>query len=134
MDPEYISNGKVEPPVQFNDYEQVNSTTPFVTPQDLVPIQDAASPVVKAEISEEAVLYPQDSQKIFSQKNAMIFRIKSSSACRNYHFGPGPLSKKRSQIVLNGRPKHLLPNGNGAKLVAQHLPSKEAQELLKCEV
>ncbi|KAK3426179.1 histone-lysine N-methyltransferase ASHH1 [Eucalyptus grandis] len=133
MDLEYISNGKVEPSVQFNDYEQVNSTASFVKPEDLVPVQDAVSPVVKAEISEEAVLYPQDSEKIFSQKNAMIVRIKSNSACRNYHIGPGPISKKRSQIILNGRPKHLPPNGNDAKLVAQRLPSKEAQELLKCE-
>ncbi|KAL3735482.1 hypothetical protein ACJRO7_024582 [Eucalyptus globulus] len=133
MDLEYISNGKVEPSVQFNDYEQVISTASFVKPEDLVPVQDAVSPVVKAEINEEAVLYPQDSEKIFSQKNAMIVRIKSNSACRNYHIEPGPISKKRSQIILNGRPKHLPPNGNDAKLVAQRLPSKEAQELLKCE-
>jgi hypothetical protein len=66
-----------------------------VQPPDPVPMEAVVVNEIKAEASVEMKLYSQETQQAFSQKNAMISRIQSNSACRNYHIGPGSLTKKR---------------------------------------
>lgn len=97
-----------------------------VQPPDSVPMEDVKE--IKADASEEIKLYSQDTQQAFSQKNAMISRIRSNSACRNYHISPGSLSNKKSKQYFNGRPKQLIPKQVDAKAAALLFASKEAQE------
>ncbi|KAB1201070.1 Histone-lysine N-methyltransferase ASHH1 [Morella rubra] len=106
-----------------------------VQPPDPVPMEDAVVNEIKVEASEETKLYSQDTQQAFSQKNAMISRIRSNSACRNYHIGPRSLSNKRSKHSSNGRLKQLTQKQVDVKCAALLLTSKEAQEeILRYEV
>ncbi|XP_073280851.1 histone-lysine N-methyltransferase ASHH1 [Primulina huaijiensis] len=57
---------------------------------------EAMNPV-ESEKKDEPELCLEDRKQIFSQTNAMISRIRSNSACRNYKIGPVPTSKKKSQ-------------------------------------
>ena len=95
---------------------------------DTVPMEVVVVNTVKTEASENINLYSQDAQQIFSQKNAMISRIRSNSACRNYHIRSGPMPKKKSQHYSNGKSKHLSKKQIDLKHLAQLLASKEAQE------
>ncbi|KAM2052899.1 hypothetical protein ACFX1T_002603 [Malus domestica] len=60
-------------------------------------------------------------------ENAMISRIRSNTAGRNYHIGSGSMSNKRSK-QYNGKLKHGAQKQVDAKCVAALLASKEAQE------
>ncbi|KAJ0085861.1 hypothetical protein Patl1_08007 [Pistacia atlantica] len=107
----------------------LESTSLVVQPPESVPMEGVVVNIVpKTEENEDTKLYSQDTQQAFSQKNAMISRIKSNSACRNYHIGPGPVPRKRSQPYSNGKSKNLAQKQVDAKHVAQLLASKEAQE------
>lgn len=121
--------------VSVGSEHQFESTSVVVQSPDSVPMEDVVVNEIKIEASEEIKLYSQDTQQAFSQKNAMISRIRSNSACRNYHIGPGSLSNKRSKQYSNGRLKHLSENQVDAKFAALLLASKEAQEeILRNEV
>lgn len=114
--------------VSVKPENQLDSTSLVVQPLESVPNEGVVVKAIKHEESEETKFYLQDTQQAFSQKNAMISRIRSNSACRNYHIGPGPMPKKRSQQNSNGRLKHLAQKHVDAKHVAQLLASKAAQE------
>lgn len=114
--------------VSVGSEHQFESTSVVVQSPDSVPMEVVVVNEIKIEASEEMKLYSQDTQQAFSQKNAMISRIRSNSACRNYHIGPGSLSNKRSKQYSNGRLKHLSENQVDAKFAALLLASKEAQE------
>ncbi|KAG6625958.1 histone-lysine N-methyltransferase ASHH1 isoform X1 [Carya illinoinensis] len=113
--------------VSGGSQNQFEYTALVVQPPDLVPMLDVVKEI-KAEASEEIKLYSQDTQQAFSQKNAMISRIRSNSACRNYHISLGSLSNKRSKQYFNGRPKQLAQKQVDAKAAALLFASKEAQE------
>ncbi|XP_065636610.1 histone-lysine N-methyltransferase ASHH1 isoform X2 [Quercus suber] len=120
--------------VSVGSEHQFESTALSVQPPDPVPMEDVVVSEIKTEASEEMKLYSEDTQQAFSQKNAMISRIRSNSACRNYHIGPGSLSNKRSKQYPNGRLKHSSQKQVDAKLVALLLVSKEAkEEILRSE-
>ncbi|KAF3970650.1 hypothetical protein CMV_005673 [Castanea mollissima] len=120
--------------VSVGSEHQFESTALGVQPPDPVPMEDVAVSEIKTEAIEEIKLYSEDTQQAFSQKNAMISRIRSNSACRNYHIGPGSLSNKRSKQYPNGRLKHSSQKQVDAKLVALLLVSKEAkEEILRSE-
>lgn len=82
---------------------------------------------VESEKKDELELCLEDRKRIFSQTNAMISRIRSNSACRNYKIGPGPTSKKKSQLP---RQKAKISSRKFAscKPVAELFASKEFQE------
>ena len=121
--------------VSLGSEHQFESTALSVQPPDPVPMEDVVVSEIKTEASEEMKLFSEDTQQAFSQKNAMISRIRSNSACRNYHIGPGSLSNKRSKQYPNGRLKHSSQKQVDAKLVALLLVSKEAkEEILRSEV
>ncbi|KAK0577291.1 hypothetical protein LWI29_030836 [Acer saccharum] len=110
---------------------QLESTSLDVQPLESIPMEGVVMNGVKTEESEEMKLYSQDAQKAFPQNNAMISRIRSSSACRNYRIGPSSTPRKRAQHYSNGKLKHLAQKQVDAKHVAQLLASQEAQaELL----
>ena len=73
--------------VSVGSEHQFESTSVVVQSPDSVPMEDVVVNEIKIEASEEIKLYSQDTQQAFSQKNAMISRIRSNSACRNYHIG-----------------------------------------------
>lgn len=107
----------------------LDSTSLVGQPLESVPMEGVVVNAIKIEESEETKLYPQDTQQqAFSQNNAMISRIRSNSACRNYHIGPESMLKKRSQLKSNGKLKHLAQKHVDAKHVSQLLALKEARE------
>ncbi|TYI22906.1 hypothetical protein ES332_A06G132000v1 [Gossypium tomentosum] len=95
---------------------------------DTVPMEGVDVNTLKIESAKDINLYSQDAQQAFSQKNAMISRIRSNSACRNYHIRSGPMLKKKSQHYSNGKLKHLSKKQIDLKHLAKLLASKEAQE------
>ncbi|XP_012450901.1 histone-lysine N-methyltransferase ASHH1 isoform X1 [Gossypium raimondii] len=95
---------------------------------DTVPMEGVDVNTLKIESPKDINLYSQDAQQAFSQKNAMISRIRSNSACRNYHIRSGPMLKKKSQHYSNGKLKHLSKKQIDLKHLAKLLASKEAQE------
>ncbi|XVE55121.1 hypothetical protein DITRI_Ditri03aG0135300 [Diplodiscus trichospermus] len=95
---------------------------------DTVPVEGVIVNTVKTESTEDMNFYSQDAQQAFSQKNAMISRIRSNSACRNYHIRSGPMPKKKSQHFSNGKSKHLSKKQIDLKHLARLLASKEAEE------
>lgn len=102
---------------------------------DTVPMEGVVVNTLKTESTEDMTLYAQDTQQAFSQKNAMISRIRSNSACRNYHIRSAPMPKKKSQHYSNGKAKHLSTKQVDLKHLAQLLPSKEAlDEVFRYEV
>ncbi|KAH9691845.1 Histone-lysine N-methyltransferase ASHH1 [Citrus sinensis] len=137
---EYVVDGKEEYSMGMNvsvkPENHLDSTSLVVQPLESVPMEGVVVNAIKIEESEETKLYPQDTQQqVFSQNNAMISRIRSNSACRNYHIGPESMPKKRSQLKSNGKLKHLAQKHVDAKHVCQLLAFKEAQEeVLRNEV
>jgi hypothetical protein len=114
---------------------QFETNALVVQPSDPVPMEGVVVNEIKAEASVEMKLFSQDTQQAFSQNNPMISRIRSNSACRNYHIGPGSLTKKRSKHYSNGRLKQLAQKQVDAKFAALLLVTKEAQdEILRYEV
>lgn len=110
------------------------STALVVQSLDSVPMEGVVMGV-KTEVSEERKLYSQENQPPFSRKNAMISRIRSNTACRNYHIGSGSMPNKRSKQYSNGKVKHGAQKQVDAKSFASLLASREAQEeILKYEV
>ncbi|XP_059453410.1 histone-lysine N-methyltransferase ASHH1 isoform X1 [Corylus avellana] len=135
---EYNIDGKIKysmtMTVGVGSEHQFETNALVVQPPDPVPMEAVVVNEVKAEASVEMKPYSQDTQQAFSQKNAMISRIRSNSACRNYHIGPGSLTKKRSKHYSNGRLKQLAQDQVNAKFIALLLVTKQAQEeILRCE-
>ncbi|KAK4483397.1 hypothetical protein RD792_010583 [Penstemon davidsonii] len=91
--------------------------------------QDVAGKSEENETNKETEFSLEQKRQAFSQANAMISRIRSNSACRNYNIGPGPSSKPRkSQHIPKQRGR---PSGRkyvSSKPVAQLFASKEVQE------
>ncbi|XP_050386962.1 histone-lysine N-methyltransferase ASHH1 isoform X2 [Argentina anserina] len=88
----------------------------------------------KNEVSEETQIYSLDNQPAFLKKNAMISRIRSNTACRNYHIESGSISNKRIKQGSSAKLKHYVQKQVNAKSVALLLASNEAQEeILKHE-
>ncbi|XP_044511972.1 histone-lysine N-methyltransferase ASHH1-like [Mangifera indica] len=113
----------------------LESTSLVVQPLESVLMEDVAVNIApKTEESKDTKLYLKDTQQAFPQKNAMVSRIRSNSACRNYHIGPGPVPRKRSQLYSDGKLKNPSQKQVDAKHVAQLLASKEARvEILRNE-
>ncbi|KAM1682919.1 hypothetical protein COP1_034193 [Malus domestica] len=112
--------------VNVDSEHQLMSTALVVQSLDSVPMEGVVMEV-KTEVNMERKLYSEDNQLAISEKNAMISRIRSNTAGRNYHIGSGSLSNKRSK-QYNGRLKHGAQKQVDAKSVAALLASKEAQE------
>ncbi|XP_031390636.1 histone-lysine N-methyltransferase ASHH1 isoform X1 [Punica granatum] len=133
----HSTHGRVDFSINPNFADGWRGTNSITVRQQIpIPIQDPTSNSVKTETTEEKNLIPQNPQNVFPQRNAMISRIKSNSACRNYQIGPGPgvVSKKRSKNFPNGKPKSLPQKQLDPKLIAQLFASSEARdELLNCE-
>ncbi|XP_052309274.1 histone-lysine N-methyltransferase ASHH1 isoform X1 [Populus trichocarpa] len=131
-DSEYDIGGKIEYSTVMNfDVESdkpLESTVLSVQPLDSFPMEGVVMNAVKAEANEEMALYSQGTPQSFAPKNAMISRIRSNSACRNYHIGSGPVPKKRSKQYSTGKLKHLMQKQVDAKRVTKLLAVKEAQE------
>ncbi|GLT32106.1 hypothetical protein SLA2020_067950 [Shorea laevis] len=110
-----------------SDHQMVS--TALAQTINAVPMEGVGVNGLKTESTDEKKLYSQDAQQAFPQNNAMISRIRSNSACRNYHIRLGPMPKKKSQHYSNGKSKNLSQKQVDAKRVVQLLASsKEAQE------
>ena len=119
--------------VNVNVDSEPQSTALVVQSLDSVPMEGVVMEL-KTEVSEERKLYSENNQLAISKKNAMISRIRSNTAGRNYHIGSGSMSNKRSK-QYNGKLKHGAQKQVDAKCVAALLASKEAQEeILNYEV
>jgi len=117
--------------------EQLSDSTGFnVQSLDSVQMKGLDVKKIKTEVADEDMhLYSHDTEQTLSQKNAMISRIRSNAAGRNYHIGPRSISTKRSRAYNGGRFKNLVEKKIDAKYAAGLLASKEAQEeILNCEV
>uniref|UniRef100_A0A5B6YSA9 Putative histone-lysine N-methyltransferase ASHH1-like isoform X2 n=1 Tax=Davidia involucrata TaxID=16924 RepID=A0A5B6YSA9_DAVIN len=129
---EFITSGNSDYSVLLDasvqSVHQLESSGLIVETLYSVPVEGVSMSTVKTEVSEEMKLYSQDAQQAFPHKNAMISRIQSNSACRNYHIGSGSVPKKRSQHIPNRKSKHLGRKQVDAKHVAQLFASKEARE------
>ncbi|ESW15560.1 hypothetical protein PHAVU_007G082400 [Phaseolus vulgaris] len=130
-------NGRTESPldVMLKD-EQLSESTGFnVQSLDSVQMKGLDVKKIKTEVTDEDMhLYNHDTEQTLSQKNAMISRIRSNAAGRNYHIGPRSMSTKRSRAYNGGRFKNLVEKKIDAKFAAGLLASKEAQEeILNCE-
>ncbi|KAK6246443.1 SET domain - like 10 [Theobroma cacao] len=119
-------NIKNEQPVTMD--VSVKSEHQLESTADPVPMEGVVVNEVKTESTEELNSYSPDAHQAFSQKNAMISRIRSNSACRNYHIGSRPMPKKKSQHYSHGKSKHLSNKQIDLQHLAQLLASKEAQE------
>ncbi|XP_058769896.1 histone-lysine N-methyltransferase ASHH1-like isoform X2 [Vicia villosa] len=119
--------------------EELSESTAFnVQPVDSVEIKDLGDSVeikdlsiqkIKTEIvSEDMKLYSQDTEHNLPQKNAMISRIRSNTAGRNYRIGPRSISSKRSKAQNGGKFKNRIQKKIDAKYAAGLLASKEAQD------
>ncbi|XP_004496445.1 histone-lysine N-methyltransferase ASHH1 [Cicer arietinum] len=109
--------------------ELSESTVLDVQPLNSVLIKDLGIKKIKTElVSEDMKLYSQDTEQDLPPKNAMISRIRSNTAGRNYRIGPRSMSKKRSKAYSGGRFKNLIQKKIDAKYAASLLASKEAQE------
>ncbi|KAK6938250.1 AWS domain [Dillenia turbinata] len=138
--PEFATDGKNEGSmmmvvgVEYGD--QLESNALAIEPLDtLPPMKGVVDDIAKTEVTEMATLFSQDTQQAFAQKNAIISRNQSNTACQNHQIGPGPLSKKKSLNRSRGRPKLHVQRKLNAVVVTQLLESKEAQdEVLNYEV
>ncbi|XLT37207.1 hypothetical protein HN873_068499 [Arachis hypogaea] len=115
--------------------EQLPDSGAFSIPLNLAQMKDLDVKKIKTEVvNEDMKLDSEDTEQAFSQKNAMISRIRSNSAARNYHLGPGSMSNKRSKAYRGRKLKNLVQKKVDAKFAAGLLASKEAQEeILKYE-
>lgn len=120
--------------VNVGSEHQLLSTSFVVQSLESVPMEGVIVNELKAEVN-ESKLYSQDTQQAFSQKNAMISRIQSNTACRNYQIGAESISKKKSKQYSNGKLKHLAQKEVDVKAATLLLSSKEAEEeVLRYEV
>ncbi|KAJ1424978.1 SET domain [Sesbania bispinosa] len=110
--------------------EQLSESTTFNVQQvDSVQMKGLDVKKIRTEIvGEDMKLYSQDTEQSLSQKNAMISRIQSNDAGRNYRIGCRSMSTKRSRAYNGGRFKNLIQKKIDAKFAAGLLASKEAQE------
>ncbi|KAL6962527.1 hypothetical protein U1Q18_037485 [Sarracenia purpurea var. burkii] len=136
LGPEFLNSGKNAFSIDdgVGSERQLEPSVVVVEPLYSVPTNGVAVGTVKNEVSEEKMLYnSQDTRRAFPPQNAMISRIRSNTAGRNYQIGSGSIPKKKSHIG-NRKSKR---NGGvqlDGKRVAQLFPSKQAQEeILKCE-
>ncbi|XP_038989167.1 histone-lysine N-methyltransferase ASHH1 isoform X1 [Phoenix dactylifera] len=81
----------------------------------------------KSETREDDNMYSQNAHQSFMRKSAMISRIRSNSACRNYHIESGPLSKTLPHYSGGKSKSHARKEVN-ARLIGEHLASAEARE------
>ncbi|XAR62255.1 Histone-lysine N-methyltransferase [Bertholletia excelsa] len=105
----------------------LGSSSAEVEPQFLVPTEGMGMNTVKSEEIEEK-LYSQETQQAFANQNAMISRIRSNSACRNYQIGSASVPKKRSPHIPNKRSRQASEKQIDGKSIAKLFVSKEAQE------
>ncbi|XP_015886515.3 histone-lysine N-methyltransferase ASHH1 isoform X2 [Ziziphus jujuba] len=105
--------------VKVGSAQQLLSTSFVVQSLESVPMEGILINELKAEVN-DSKMYPQDTQQTFSQKNAMISRIRSNTA--------GSISKKRSKQYSNGKFKNVVQKQVDVKAAALLLSSKEAQE------
>ncbi|KAK1311190.1 Histone-lysine N-methyltransferase ASHH1 [Acorus calamus] len=119
----------------FTKHEGFPQSVPLaVEPLNSFRMEDTIMHDVKVEMSKDTDLYSQSIHQNFMQKNAMISRIRSNSACRNYHIEPSRTLPKSSQQFPSGRSKHLKQKQIDANYVSQLLASQVAQEeLFTCE-
>lgn len=119
--------------VNVGPEHQLLSTSFVVQSLESVPMEGDVVDELKVEVN-SGKLYSQDTQQALS-KNAMISRIQSNTACRNYQIGAGSISKKRSKQYSNGKLKHFTQKQVDVKAAALLLSTKEAQlEVLRYEV
>ncbi|KAL0366687.1 UNVERIFIED_CONTAM: Histone-lysine N-methyltransferase ASHH1 [Sesamum radiatum] len=97
----------------------------------LVSAADMVGKSVVTVKKEEDVFSFEDRKPVFSQTNAMISRIRSNTACRNYSIAPSPSSKKRSQPDMKQKTKTSRKKHVSSKPVAELFASKEAQEEIR---
>lgn len=115
------------------------SSALVIEPLDSIPMEGVVMNEGKIEVSGEMKVYQSDTNatrahQAFAQKNAMVSRIRSNSACRNYYIQWSPMSNKKSANYANGKSKHLAQKQVDAAFVAQLLASKEARdEINDCE-
>ena len=117
--------------------EPLPESTAFnVQPLDSAQMKGLDVRKIKTEVvGEDMKLYSQDTEQAISQKNAMISRIRSNTAGRNYRLAPRSMSTKRSKEYNGRKLKNLIQKKIDAKFAAGLLASKEAQEeILKYEV
>ncbi|MED6118269.1 Histone-lysine N-methyltransferase ashh1 [Stylosanthes scabra] len=129
-------NGRIGPSMDNTlKAEQLPDSGAFSIPLDLAQMKDLDDKKIKTEVvSEDMKLDSEDTEQAFSQKNAMISRIRSNTASRNYHLGPRSMSTKRTKAHRGRKLKNLVRKEVDAKFAAGLLASKEAQEeILKYE-
>lgn len=120
--------------VNVGPEHQLLSTSFVVQSLESVPMEGGVVDELKVEVN-DGKLYSQDTQQALSKKNALISRIQSNTACRNYQIGAGSISKKRSKQYPNGKLKHFTQKQVDVKAAALLLSTKEAQlEVLRYEV
>ncbi|WOL02330.1 histone-lysine N-methyltransferase ASHH1 isoform X1 [Canna indica] len=101
-----------------------------VEPLNFVPMEISEA---KYETTEEDFMYGENSQQKFAPKSAMISRIRSNSACRNYHIDSSPLSKNTSRYP-GGKSKFGVRKQVNVKLICERLAMAEARnEIIACE-
>ncbi|KAL3619925.1 hypothetical protein CASFOL_034837 [Castilleja foliolosa] len=94
-----------------------------------VSVQDVSGKSVVTETNRETEFSLEDRRQLFSQPNAMISRIRSNSACRNYNIGPDASSKKRSQQNMKPKTKPFVKKKKVSfKPVVELFASKKARE------
>lgn len=108
-------------PVSAVDTQLIPSS---VEPLNSVPMEIDE---VKSETREGDDMYSQNAHQSFMHKSAMISRIRSNSACRNYHIDSGPLSKS-SPHYSGGKSKNHATKQVNIKLVGERLALAEARE------
>ncbi|CAL9179297.1 unnamed protein product [Musa hybrid cultivar] len=95
-----------------------------VEPLNFVPMEVNG---VKYETTEDECLYAENAQENFARKSAMISRIRSNSACRNYHIDSNSLSKTSSRYP-GGKAKFGVRKQVNVKLICERLAVAEARE------
>lgn len=95
-----------------------------VEPLNFVPMEVNG---VKYETTEDECMYAENAQENFARKSAMISRIRSNSACRNYHIDSNSLSKTSSRYP-GGKAKFGVRKQVNVKLICERLAVAEARE------
>lgn len=99
-----------------------------VEPLNSIRMEDMVIDEVKLDTSENRNMFSQDTHTKLVHKNAMISRIQSNSACRNYHIDTSIVSRASVPHFSGGKTKNLAQKQVEAKVVGQLLASKEARE------
>ncbi|XP_020524500.1 histone-lysine N-methyltransferase ASHH1 isoform X1 [Amborella trichopoda] len=82
---------------------------------------------VKVEVSEHTKNYSQNTHESFPPKNALISRIRSNSACRNYHIQHRHVPKNLNHYS-SGKSKNFTQKEVNGEGICQLLSLKETQE------